>query len=56
MDDVQSMESFLSHDMGGLSIGDICKACQVILDNMEIIEKDEHELEKGRLNALEEGR
>ena len=56
MDDVQSMESFLSHDMGGLSISDICKVCQVILDSMDIIERDERELEEGRLNAVEEGR
>lgn len=56
MDDVQSMESFLSHDMDELSMDDICKVCQVVLDSMHIIEKDERELNNRRLSEAGKGK
>lgn len=56
MDDVQSMESFLSRDMDELPMDDICKVCQVVLDSMDIIEKDERELNKRRLSEVGKGK
>lgn len=56
MKDVLSMESFLSHDMDELSMDDICKTCQVVLDSMDIIEKDERELTKKRLSEAGKGK